>query len=108
MYFGQDFQLEDNFDLSSDHSPIIITYGATVQFVQKPYRIIRQDTDTNGFQNWLTDQISLDVSLKTVDTAVENLTNAIHASRNLFTPQQSICTNRQQFLPLDLRKQKTT
>ena len=111
VHFGlsqQDFQIEDNFDLSSDHSPIIITYGATVKFVQKPYRIIKRDTDINGFQNWLTDQISLDVSLKTaveVDTAVENLTNAIHASGNLFTPQQPTCTNRQQFLPLDLRRQ---
>ena len=64
--------------------------------------------DINGFQNWLTDQISLVISLKTaveVDTAVENLTNPIHASGNLFTPQQPTCTNRQQFLPLDLRRQ---
>ena len=70
--------------------------------MQKPYRIIRRDTDINGFQNWLTDQISLDVSL---NTAVENLTKAIHATGNLLTPQQPTCTNRQQFPPLDLRRQ---
>ena len=29
----------------------------------------------------------------------------IHASGNLFTPQQPTCTNIQQFLPLDLRRQ---
>ena len=72
------------------------------------HRIIRRDTDINGFQHWLTDQISLDVSLKTaveVATVVKTLTNAIHASGNRFTPQQSACTNRQQFLPLDLRRQ---
>ena len=41
-----------------------------------------------------------------VDTAFENLTYAIHASGNLFTPQQPTGKIRQQFLPLDLRRQR--
>lgn len=72
--------VESNLDLSSDHSPLILTLSTTV--ISKPPSISLTTPQTNWdeFKNYLTENINLNKTLKStedIDYAVDYATNLI-------------------------------
>ena len=82
----------DSPDLSSDHSPIILTYSANVDIMANKYKIITPSTDVQSYGYWIDKKLNLTVSLKTpheLEDAAESFTNLMHEAASLSTPQKS-------------------
>jgi len=99
----------ESFDLSSDHSPIIVTYSTVAHILTKPYKVISANTDINAFKSYLETAITLDISLKSgeeIDHAVELLTNKIHKASYICRklPARSSQSN-QLYLSAKIRQQ---
>lgn len=60
-------QTESTPDLSSHHSPILITLSTTVKFREKKSVLTTKRTNWNLFQQILTDNIKLDIKLKNTE-----------------------------------------
>jgi len=45
-------RIMESFDLSSDHSPIIVTYTTVAHILTKPYKVISANTDINAFKSY--------------------------------------------------------
>ena len=86
VYKGIHSQLLDimsSEELSSDHSPLIVNYNATVQMVPHNKKLLRNETNITAFQNWINSNVNLKIPIKCgadLDEAVENFTNLIHAA----------------------------
>lgn len=66
--------IEDNYDLSSDHSPIILTISETIINKEKPPTLTNKRTDWESFREELEQRIKLNTPLKTtyqLDNEVE-------------------------------------
>lgn len=85
------FDIVASYDLSSDHSPIIINYRVVTFEQAVNANIFTPKTDIQSFQYWIEKHINLNVPIKTpteLDEAVEILTKLIHEAAFLSTPQQ--------------------
>lgn len=85
-------QAEQSFDLSSDHSPILILLSSTVINKQKPASLTNKWTDWELFKSTLQEKIDINVKLKTpqeIDTAVEELIKTIQQASWVATPEVS-------------------
>lgn len=80
---------ESNYDLSSDHSLVIITVYSKIPNKVKQPSLYNGKTNWNVFRDKLDNLISLDQKLKTeldIEIAVENLTKNIQEAAWLATP----------------------
>lgn len=71
------------FDLSSDHSPVLISIKSQVIKKTKPVTLCNKDTNWNQFRSILCDSSNLNISLKTqdeIDSAVQQLNNNIQTA----------------------------
>lgn len=79
-------------DLSSDHSPIIINFMTKACEKNKNAKLFTNYTDIESFQNWIEDNIRLNISIKNgteLDESVEYFTQLIHQAAALSTPQEN-------------------
>lgn len=88
-------KIESNYDLSSDHSPIILTlYAKVAEKHQGPY-LCNQYTNWELFRQKLDENIELNVALKTpqnIEDAIGNLTKEIQKAAWYATP--NVITNK--------------
>lgn len=78
-------------ELSSDHSPVIISYDTLTSLRQQKYKTLTNKSQIKIFQDWLTQSLELNISIKTtieLDDAVEYFTNKIHEAAFFSTPQK--------------------
>lgn len=69
--------IEATEELSSDHTPIILTVSQTVIRKQKPSTLVNVHTDWDGFKNDLDRRINLKSPLKTIEQLETELQNLI-------------------------------
>lgn len=77
-------------DLSSDHSPIIITLSMQVLNKIKPPTLYNKKTDWNSFRSMLDEQLDCSIPLKTeenLDVATRHLSEAIQRAAWKATPE---------------------
>ncbi len=82
-------RIESNFDLSSDHSPIILNLHSNIQMVEKPVKLFNRKTNWDAFGHKLNDLLDLHISLKNeeeLDVAVLKLTQNIQEAAWAATP----------------------
>ena len=58
-------KVEESFDLSSDHSPVILSISERLIKKERAPRLINNKTDWDGFKKYCKENIDLNVSLKT-------------------------------------------
>lgn len=76
-------------DLSSDHSPVLITYSTHVLQIQKPPTLSTRRTNWDHFRELVTNRIRLTIPLKTENdlfNAIEHLNESIQQSSWDATP----------------------
>lgn len=76
-------------DLSSDHSPVILTVSSVIIFKEIPLKLHSKDTDWELFRRLLDEITTLDVPLKSeedIDNAVDKLTRKIQEATWQSTP----------------------
>lgn len=81
---GQLLKAKSCFDLSSDHSPIIITLNATVIKKEKLPTLYNSKTNWNLFRELLNEQTNCKISLKTyeeIDAAIDKFTNTVQKKK---------------------------
>lgn len=81
---------EQNFDLSSDHSPVMVTLSSKIIKKQKPATLVNKRTNWELFRTLIEDNISTKIPLKTaeeIDSAVENITRSIQQASWNSTPE---------------------
>jgi len=82
-YFGipeSHMRIMESFDLSSDHSLIIVTYSTVAHILTKPYKVISANTDINAFKSYLeTDKIDHAVELLTEQDKVSYICTKLPA-----------------------------
>lgn len=84
--------IEPCFDLSSDHTPVILTISSDLNMVTPPPRLSNKFTDWNNFRQILDDKISCDIRLKEerdIDRIVDYLTTCIQEAASNSTPNAS-------------------
>lgn len=78
-------------DLSSDHTPVILTINTTVALSQPPIRIYNlKNTDWETYRNIIHTDINLRNKIKTVEdleNEIEQLNITIHRAANIATPK---------------------
>ena len=82
--------MEDCFDLSSDHSPIILTLSETIIAKQQTQRLTNKNTDWDGYRFELEQKINLRIPLKNqeqLDSETENFTNIMQQAAWNNTPK---------------------
>lgn len=82
--------VETRHDLSSDHSPLVLTLSASVITKNKPARLTSPRTDWETFKWFIEDKINIKLSLKSnddVDNAAQYLTTLIQEAAVFATPQ---------------------
>lgn len=82
--------VQSNFDLSSDHSPILITLNANPVMKERPLRLCNKLTDWNQFREILDRNLNLNIQLKTnqdLDEAVKYITENIQRAAWSSTPE---------------------
>lgn len=91
-------------ELSSDHSPVIISYSTLINTKQPKYMGLNNKNQINIFQNQITENVELKTSIKSsaeLDNAVETFTLLIHQAvsastienRANFTPRRRACVH---------------
>lgn len=82
-----------NYDLSSDHSPVIVNYSTTPIKRTKNRKLFSNKTDIDYFQHIIDQNISLNIRIKTgveLDEAIKSFTNLVHEAANLSTPDNIV------------------
>lgn len=82
--------IQSYFDLSSDHSPILLTLSTTFLTTPSPLSLCNKFTDWINFQNLVSNSISFDISLKSecdIDNAIQHLTKTIQDAAWKSTPE---------------------
>lgn len=100
-------QIESSLDLSSDHSPIILTISSSVIKKEPPFSLSNNNTDWNHFRKLINENLSLKMSLKTteeIETAVENFNSALQECALQASPHQKIKAVCQMSYPLYIKK----
>lgn len=84
-------KVEESFDLSSDHSPVILTTTEALITNEKPPRLTNGKTDWKGFKKDVQDNTELSVSLKTpyeLEVAVDRFVDIVQKAAWNNTPHQ--------------------
>ncbi|KAI4473141.1 hypothetical protein M0802_016293, partial [Mischocyttarus mexicanus] len=84
------FKIESSLELSSDHSPIIITYQKEPILYKKSPTLCNSSTNWMNFKQILDSKLNCNIPLKTplqIEKAVNNLTDAIQEAAWASTPQ---------------------
>lgn len=92
-------------DLSSDHSPVLITINSQVIIKQKQINLTNKNTNWNIFKDLVSEKISFDISLKNpeeLDDAVQKLCVNIQSAAWEATPDTSHITDTHR-IPLNIR-----
>lgn len=92
-------------DLSSDHSPVLITISSQVIIKQKQLNLTNKNTNWNIFKDLVSDTISFDISLKCaeeLDDAVQKLCVNIQSAAWDATPDTSHISNTKR-IPQNIR-----
>lgn len=79
----------DCYDLSSDHSPIIVTMSTVVLKSETPKRLTNKRTDWNQYRRLVEQNCHLDIPLRTpadIDVAAEKLKEALEISAEKASP----------------------
>lgn len=82
-------KIESCLELSSDHSPLIVTFETKVIRKPAPPALINKNTDWEAFRNILSKELNLNIQLKSeedVNEAVEQLNGAIQQAAWNATP----------------------
>lgn len=80
---------ESCLDLSSDHSPVIVTLSTTVVLKTRPTILYNKNTDWDAYRNFINQQLTLNISLKTpqeLEGGIELLNEVIQISAKQATP----------------------
>lgn len=109
--------IEENFDLSSDHSPVLVQISTDIIHKQKPASLTNRSSNWDLFRNLLEERININISLKSaeeIDEAVENFTQNIQYAAWKATPEVSTakriqdCSNVVKEALLDKRRLRKT
>jgi hypothetical protein len=83
--------IKSNLDLSSDHSPIILTLSNHVIWKKPPLRLCNNDTNWTQFRNHVNDNINLTLRLKQnqdLEDAVDYITQLIETAAWTSNPRR--------------------
>lgn len=97
--------VEESFDLSSDHSPVILLLGEALIKKEGPPRLTSNRTNWEGFRNDCETNIALNVSLKTpfeLEDEVDRFVEAIQRAAWRNTPSRSYKINRNEKYPREI------
>ena len=99
---------ESNLELSSDHSPVIITISAQIIYNKKPPKLCNKNTNWEVFRKILNEKISCDVSIQNSDQ-LENialqLCHSIQEAAWKATPPENLkTTNCNTWCPSSVKK----
>ena len=86
---SNNFITESCYDLTSDHSPIIIKLTLQIQYIQNNYFLYNKKTNWETYKAILDEKITCNIPLKTaedIENAIEDLNIKIHEAINLATP----------------------
>lgn len=95
-----------NFDLSSDHSPVIATISTTVINIKKAPKLHNSKTDWELFRNVISENIKLNVTLTDrigLEEAMNNLITTVLQATHQATPHLE-AQNRNINIPLEIKK----
>ena len=84
------------FDLSSDHSPVIITLKSTIKMHQKNRSLYNGKTNWSKYKEFIINHLSCNISLKTpedIETAIEVFNNCVHSAIFNSTPSLGLETH---------------
>lgn len=93
-------------DLTSDHSPVLVSYSVKCQGIEKTPYLCNQYTDWKRFREIISEKLDLNLPLKTnnhIDVAVEHLTTLIQKASWTTTPELDIA-NKTYFYPEEIKK----
>lgn len=82
-------RIEDSLDLSSDHTPVILTLSATITKKPEPPKLHNVCTDWEKFREILQQETNHRIRLKStedIEMAIEHLTSTIHKAAKASTP----------------------
>jgi hypothetical protein len=100
-------QIKANWDLSSDHIPIITTLSTHIIHKPKTPRLTSPKTDWNAFRTHIDESIKLNIKLKqpdNIDEKVNSITRLIQEVASRSTPPEIIVKDPTSFIPLYIRK----
>jgi exonuclease III len=83
------YLIHSSFDLSSDHTPVIVSLSTAAIATPLPPRLTTRHTDWNIFQNYLEDKTNLNIRLKSpadLDEAVHYFTTLVQKAAWFSTP----------------------
>lgn len=98
--------IQDCFDLSSDHSPLIISYSTQIRECLKN-QIFTNKSDINSYVYWLENNININVSLKSgdeIDSAIANFSDLIIEAACLSTPTTTKVNINQMLISSEIRE----
>lgn len=90
-------QTENNFDLSSDHSPFIVYVNTEVINKKTPFRLTNKNTNWASFKILMDEKLPNDVLLQNpqnIEEAVETINRVITESALLATPVTTVTNNK--------------
>jgi hypothetical protein len=99
--------IKSNLDMSSDHSPIVITQSNQVIWKKPPMRLCNRDTNWAQFQDHINDNINLNLQLKVnkdLEDAVNYITQLIQTAAWTSTPNRQNTLQDAHNLPLHIRE----
>jgi hypothetical protein len=94
-------------DLSSDHSPIIVSINSSIQFKDPPDTLHNKHTDWEQFRQNLNELLTQRIELKTsmdLDNAVAYFNNSVQAAARLATPPNRPQVRNQVIYPVDVKR----
>uniref|UniRef100_A0A6M2DRL9 Putative rna-directed dna polymerase from mobile element jockey n=1 Tax=Xenopsylla cheopis TaxID=163159 RepID=A0A6M2DRL9_XENCH len=104
---SQSTTIESNLDLSSDHSPVILTYSDKIfQSNTGAHSLVNKLTNWELYRNYINENISCNLSLKSEDDinkAVDLLTSTLQQAASIATP--SLDYQSKLFCPIQIKKE---
>jgi hypothetical protein len=100
-------QIEANWNLSSDHTPIITTLSTHIIHKPKTPRLTSPKTDWNAFRSHIHETIKLNIKLKQpdhIDEAVNSITCLIQEAAWRSTPPEILGKDPISYTPLHIRE----
>lgn len=98
--------IESNLDLSSDHSPVIITISTSIIWKTPQLRLCTNDTDWEKFQAHINNNIRTDIRLHDghdIEEAVQYTTKLLQDASWLATPIHTKAVNVTHNIPLGIK-----
>ena len=85
------YLIHSNYDLSSDHTPVIVSLSTAAINKPLPPKLTTRNTDWNAFQNYLDENTNLNIRLKSppdLDDAAHYFTTLVQKAAWFSTPAQ--------------------